>query len=36
MPNVADGLRGRGYRDDEVAKIMGGNWLRLYEAVWNG
>ncbi|MEU6644669.1 membrane dipeptidase [Saccharomonospora sp. NPDC046836] len=34
MPNVANGLLDRGYRDDEVAKIMGGNWLRLYHTVW--
>jgi membrane dipeptidase len=34
MPNVAEGLRGRGYCDDDVAKVMGGNWVRLYEAVW--
>jgi membrane dipeptidase len=36
VPNIAEGLRGRGYRDDEVAKVMGDNWLRLYRAVWKG
>lgn len=34
MPNVAAGLRGRGYTDQDVAKFMGENWLRLYEQVW--
>lgn len=35
MPNVAEGLRERGYAEDDVAKIMGENWLRLYEQVWH-
>ena len=32
--NVTAGLLARGYRDQEVKKIMGENWLRLYRAVW--
>ncbi|WP_165367375.1 dipeptidase [Phytoactinopolyspora endophytica] len=34
IPNVAEGLRSRGYNEDDVAKVMGGNWLRLYQTVW--
>lgn len=34
MQNVAEGLRERGYAEDDVAKVMGGNWLRLYRTVW--
>ena len=29
-------LVGRGYLEDETAKIMGGNWLRVYGEVWGG
>lgn len=36
MPAVADGLRNRGYTEIDVEKIMGGNWLRLFEEVWHG
>ena len=32
-PNVTRGLVSRGYKDDEVTKILGGNWLRLLEEV---
>lgn len=34
MANVADGLRDRGYAEADVAKVMGGNWVRLYSEVW--
>ncbi|PSL00334.1 membrane dipeptidase [Murinocardiopsis flavida] len=34
IPNIAAGLRGRGYGTEEVDKIMGGNWMRLYRDVW--
>lgn len=34
FPLVAQGLRSRGFREDEIAKVMGGNWLRLYAEVW--
>ncbi len=34
MPNVAAALIGRGYKPDDVAKILGGNWLRLLQEVW--
>ena len=32
MPNVALGLRDVGFAEAEVDAIMGGNWLRFYEA----
>lgn len=33
FPNVTRGLVARGYKDDEIAKILGGNWMRLLEEV---
>ncbi len=32
--NIAAGLDRRGYAADDIAKIMGGNWLRLFGEVW--
>ncbi|HEX9910670.1 MAG TPA: dipeptidase [Desulfatiglandales bacterium] len=34
FPKVTEGLLSRGYSPEDVKKIMGGNWLRLYEEVW--
>lgn len=34
MPNVTAALLARGYSAADTQKIMGGNWLRLYEQVW--
>ena len=34
FPKVTEGLLSRGYSPEDVKKIMGGNWLRLYEKVW--
>lgn len=34
LRNLTRGLVARGYDDDEVRKIMGGNLLRLFESVW--
>jgi len=31
---VTEGLLGRGYSREDVKKIMGGNWMRLYREVW--
>ncbi|WP_238323005.1 dipeptidase [Gorillibacterium massiliense] len=32
--NFTRGLVARGYSDSDIAKIMGGNWLRVFEQVW--
>ena len=34
FPNVTAALLRRGYTLEDVQKIMGGNWLRLYGEVW--
>jgi membrane dipeptidase len=34
MPNFTKGLVARGYSDAEVKKVLGGNWVRLFERVW--
>jgi membrane dipeptidase len=32
--NVTQGLLARGYTPTDVQKIIGGNWVRLYQTVW--
>jgi membrane dipeptidase len=34
LPLLTDRLLQRGYKPDDVAKILGRNWLRIYETVW--
>ena len=34
FPNITAGLLERGYSESDVARIMGGNLLRLFEEVW--
>ncbi|MDK2954572.1 MAG: rane dipeptidase [Desulfovibrionales bacterium] len=34
LPALAEALARRGYPDDAVAGIMGGNWLRFFEKNW--
>ncbi len=34
LPIMSESLLNRGYSDDDVIKILGGNWLRLFEEVW--
>lgn len=34
MELIADGLSSRGHSDGVVAKVIGGNWVRLFEEVW--
>jgi membrane dipeptidase len=34
MPNVTKGLVDRGYSDEDVKAILGGNALRVFDAVW--
>ena len=36
MPNLTKGLVARGYSDQEVNGILGGNFLRLFKKVWRG
>ena len=36
MGNLARGLAGRGYADTDISKVLGGNWMNLFEEVWNG
>ena len=31
---MSEALLNRGYSDDDVIKILGGYWLRLFEEVW--
>lgn len=35
LPKVSDGLLARGYSEEEVGKIVGSNWVRLYSEVWH-
>jgi membrane dipeptidase len=34
LPNVLRGLAQRGWTSEEIRKVMGGNWLRVYRQVW--
>lgn len=34
LPNLTRRLLQRGYREPDVRKILGGNWLRLMRSVW--
>ena len=34
LPNLAGPLLARGYTPEDVAKLLGGNWLRLFGEVW--
>ena len=33
---ITDGLVARGYSDEDVLKILGGNFMRLFDQVWPG
>ena len=35
FPNLADALANRGYSGEEITKLLGGNWMNLFERVWN-
>ena len=35
FPNLADALLNRGYGTKDIVKLLGGNWLDLFERVWN-
>jgi membrane dipeptidase len=34
--NLTRGLIRRGYSDEDILKILGGNWLRVFRDVWGG
>ncbi|MFQ5762991.1 MAG: dipeptidase, partial [Candidatus Bathyarchaeia archaeon] len=34
LPNITRGLVARGYSDGEIRNILGGSFLRIFEAVW--
>jgi membrane dipeptidase len=34
MPRLAPALLQRGYSRDDVSKLLGGNWMRLFREVW--
>lgn len=34
LGNVSAGLQKRGFSDDDVRKFLGGNFMRVFEAVW--
>ena len=34
MPRLAPALLQRGYSQDDLAKMLGGNWMRLFREVW--
>jgi len=36
ITNVIDKLLARGYSDEDVSKILGENYLRIFEQVWGG
>ena len=33
---VSRELQARGYSDEDIEKVLGGNWLRLFRQVWRG
>ena len=36
LPNVTRGLIERGWSTEDIHKVLGGNWLRVYEKIWGG
>jgi membrane dipeptidase len=35
-PRITEGLERRGYSDDDIERIMGGNFLRVFTEVRGG
>jgi len=35
LPNITGELVRRGYRDDDIKKILGENWIRVLKVIWN-
>jgi membrane dipeptidase len=36
LPNIGPALARRGFSEDEMKKILGGNWLRVLGEIWGG
>ena len=36
LPAITDELWKRGYKDEDIRKIYGGNKMRVYRQVWEG
>ena len=36
LPAITDELWKRGYKDEDIRKIYGGNKMRVYREVWEG
>jgi membrane dipeptidase len=36
LPEVIDLMKGRGYDEEAVTKVLGGNYLRVFREVWGG
>jgi membrane dipeptidase len=34
FPRITEALLARGYKEEDVLKILGGNWLRVLEEIW--
>ena len=34
FPLITEKLLNHGYKPEDVSKVLGGNWLRVYETVW--
>ena len=34
FPNLADALVNRGYGKEDIEKLLGGNWMNLFDRVW--
>lgn len=34
LPNLTEGMLSRGYSAERIEKILGGNWARVFRAVW--
>jgi membrane dipeptidase len=34
MELIADRMAARGHSDDRIAKVLGGNWVRLFREIW--
>jgi membrane dipeptidase len=35
IPGIARGLRSRGYDDEDILGVLGGNFVRVFERVWS-